>query len=121
MNRWLLLIGVLTGLFFSSGEGIHLLPFPEAPAQASQKTIPCRNETYIAYSFSVHNAAVYSAKAKSKVQKDFKDPACVDVLSSKFQPVKFRNAPAALPHSGQGFSAIPIFLTSPSDRGPPII
>jgi len=28
--RWILIFGVLAGLFFSGGEGVQLLPFPIA-------------------------------------------------------------------------------------------
>lgn len=69
--RWLLIYGVLAGLFFSSGEGIQLLPFPvSAKSKASKPSASSRDEPSKSYAFSVFSSRSSFTLLKSKVQKD---------------------------------------------------
>lgn len=83
ITRWLLLIGVLGGLFFSGGEGIQLLPFPE---KSEQNSIPFQAEINKSYSISTHNAAF----VHHKTQKHIKHSAHHNFLSHNFQPTTYR-------------------------------
>src|SRR5215203_4116315 len=68
--RRLFIFGVLAGLFFSSGEGIQLLPFPVAEGHNFKVTASVPEESSKSYAFSVFSSRNYSALLKSKSQKD---------------------------------------------------
>ncbi|HEY8563771.1 MAG TPA: hypothetical protein VIL74_25555 [Pyrinomonadaceae bacterium] len=86
--RWILLFGVLTALFFSGGEGIQLLPFPEGPGSDSDLTSSAPAENSKSYAFSVFSSRSYYAHFKSKFQKD-SDQSLSGKVSS-FEPVGAR-------------------------------
>lgn len=121
LTRWFLLIGVMTGIFFSSGEGVQLFPFPVISDTTETNTIALRDESYKPYSLSLHNSAGFSVVLKAKVQKNLKHPAGADSFGNEFCPTISTHPPfrqisreITFPHSS-------ILLTSASDRAPPII
>lgn len=63
------MFGVLTGLFFSGGEGIQLLPFPSAEDNNSKNTRSILEKNLKSYAFSIHNSGNPSPLLKSKFQK----------------------------------------------------
>ncbi|HEY0457886.1 MAG TPA: hypothetical protein VGC97_01970 [Pyrinomonadaceae bacterium] len=68
--RWLFIFGVLAGLFFSSGEGIQLLPFPVAEGANLKVNASVPEVNSKSYAFSVFSSRNYSALLKAKFQKD---------------------------------------------------
>jgi hypothetical protein len=67
--RWILIFGVLTGLFFSGGEGIQLFPFPVTEVNSSKISASVREESSKSYAFSVYSYRNYSTFLKAKFQK----------------------------------------------------
>jgi len=119
-TRWILIFGLLAGLFFSSGEGIQLFPFPIAEGDSSKNTasIDVNNQKF--YAFSVHNSGGHLPTLQSKFQKPTNQYLSGGHLTfgwSNFranfclQPAHDRRE-ANLSHTS-------VFLNSPSDRGPP--
>lgn len=68
--RWILIYGVLIGLFFSGGEGIRLMPFPEAEGRVSRINASAADKNSKSYAFSVFNSRSAYTLLKSKFQKD---------------------------------------------------
>ena len=68
--RWLLMFGVLAGLFFSSGEGIRLLPFPFKDAHSPKIAGAVAGEHSKSYALTVFNSRSAAALLKIKLQKD---------------------------------------------------
>jgi hypothetical protein len=68
--RWVLLFGILAGLFFSGGEGIQLFPFPVTELNHSKISASNLEENPKSYAFSVFSSRNYSTLLKSKFQKD---------------------------------------------------
>jgi hypothetical protein len=67
--RAALLFGVLSGLLFSYGEGIQLLPFPTPEiGKNSLPNINCKNK--IPYQFSIHRFENQQSKRESKSRSD---------------------------------------------------
>jgi len=121
-TRWILIFGLLAGLFFSSGEGIQLFPFPIAEGDSSKNTasIDVNNQKF--YAFSVHNSGGHLPTLQSKFQKQTNQYLHVGRLSvgwSNFQ-ANFRLA-SARHREEADFSHTCIVLGSLSDRAPPII
>lgn len=122
ITRWFLIAGVLSGLFFSSGEGVQLLPFPSPLSAASEKnTFSFQNENCKSYSLSVHNSAAYSVVVKSKPQKNLKYLACANFFGNNLRPSKFFSAMVRRNNSEPAFFKPANLITSPSDRAPPAI
>jgi len=67
--RCILIFGVLTGLFFSGGEGIQLFPFPITEVNTSKVSASHAEENSKSYAFSVFSYRNYSAFLKVKFQK----------------------------------------------------
>ena len=120
--RWIFIFGVLSGLFFSSGEGIQLLPFPIGESTDSKNTTSALEKNLKSYALSVHNSSSHSALLKSKFQKHVNQylpggnlifdwsNACANLgLQSRFHCQE-----ANLSHSA-------IFLILQSDRAPPTV
>lgn len=120
ITRWFVMIGVLAGLFFSSGEGIQLLPFPNSPERAGKVTVRLENEKSKPYSLSVHNTGAQQNFVKNKVQKDQKilDFAAV---GSKLKPEKFTHAPVIQNFHEPAFYIAHNLSASPSNRAPPAV
>lgn len=118
--HWILLIGVLPGIFFSSGEGIQLMPFPASQNTNEKKSSFLEDEREKYYAFSVHNYT-NSLSIKSKVQKNVKD-----FDESKPDANEFRVEKLSVSPSQQYCGEIAYFydfrfLTSSSNRAPPML
>lgn len=71
--RWFLLICVLAGSFFSSGEGVQLLPFPDRDKRCERGVCQLSADTSRSYTLSVHNltsSKVAKANSKKKTPKE---------------------------------------------------
>ena len=68
-TRWIFIFGVLTGLFFSGGEGIQLFPFPVTEVNTSKISASDFEQYSKSYAFSVFSSRNYSTLLKSKFQK----------------------------------------------------
>ena len=121
LSRWILIFGVMAGLFLSSSEGIQLLPFPHQET-VKENEAKFELETAKPYSYSVHNTKFSSFSKQTKSQKNFRD---FDYLISNtydnFAAVKFRSGIIL-----QNFPQPAFFNTSteagiPSDRAPPLV
>lgn len=120
--RWIVLLGVLTGLFFSGGEGIRLLPFPktsEAKAEISSRILTANSGSF---NFSTHHSGGYSLKIKSPVQKNlkrvlsgFKSDSVGFSIAENFRFTPPKN------HQIVFFSYESFLLSSISGRAPPQI
>lgn len=121
VTRWFLLIGVMTGICFSSGEGIQLLPFPASPEQTEKNTIPQQDEKFKAYTLSVLSSAIHTSAVKSKVQKDLKQPACADIIGCRIEFINHHFQPSARVDFAVRFFPTSIFPATPSSRAPPAI
>jgi hypothetical protein len=122
--RWIVIIGVMIGLFFSSGEGIQLLPFSAAHSEiAKENSAKIELGTAKFYSYSVRNTGLYSFVGKNKVQKNSKDfdgfvsNNYENYLSSfkGFAEVITQNYFQAVFLNASSVTAIP------SDRAPPLV
>lgn len=76
--RWVLIFGLLAGLFFSGGEGIRLMPFPVSEIDNSKIAetsnagigVSALEENSKSYAFSVFSSRSFSAFLKAKFQKN---------------------------------------------------
>lgn len=118
--RCILLISVLSGICFSSGEGVQLLPFPvrEEGSEKSARLLPFKN--FKSYNISARSSGAHSLAHKIKSQKNIKkDLACGQLPAGAFKQ------PESLPARSERIrqkSGAPLgsgFLISPSDRAPP--
>ena len=67
--RWIFIFGLFAGLFFSSGEGIQLMPFPVSEHGGAARNVSISEENSKSYAFSVFNSRAFSALLKAKFQK----------------------------------------------------
>lgn len=121
IGRWFLITGIMTGLFFSSGEGIQLLPFPSTPLNVEKNASAQPDGTSKSYSFSVHNSGANPAKVSSKVHKNLKFLDFADVSGKILQTTEFRRLTVGHNNSEPLFFNTPGLIASPSDRAPPAI
>lgn len=120
--RWFVLIGVLSGIFFSSGEGLRLLPFPFTTENNQTRSSFENPKNLNSYNLSVHNFSRTLLELKSKLQKETKDSFIIgnsdyrwSIFAKNFQ---FQtNANFA---ENKSFY-LSTFLISPSGRAPPAI
>ena len=70
--RWVVLLGILTGLFFSGGEGIRLFPFPNSAKNEARDSSRILASNSSAFNFSTHHSGGYSLNVKSEIQKNLK-------------------------------------------------
>jgi hypothetical protein len=121
-TRWIILFGLLAGLFFSGGEGIQLMPFRIAKAGNSKNTSLLRGNNSKSYALSVHNSNKYSPLLKFKSHKDSKQHSASGHLTFNglnasanyyLQSVCSRNEAE--------FLHIILLLDSQSERGPPVL
>ena len=75
--RWFLLISVIASSFFSSGEGVQLLPFPDSDRGGENGPRDINGTPDKSYAFSVHNLTI-TAAAKISSQKKVKKDASVE-------------------------------------------
>ena len=121
-TRWILIFGLLAGLFFSSGEGIQLFPFPIAEGDSSKNTasIDVNNQKF--YAFSVHNSSCHLPTLQSKFQKQANQYLPVGRLTvgwSNFQANFCLTS--ARQREEADFSRASLVLGSLSDRAPPAV
>ena len=67
--RSIFIFGVLTGLFFSGGEGVQLLPFPVAEIDNIENARSILDKNTRSYAFSILHLGSQSPLVKSKFQK----------------------------------------------------
>lgn len=120
ITRWILLIGVITGIFFSSGEGIQLLPFPISPDNSEKGSFFLQAERGKSYTLSIRNFA-HSLSIKSKIQKNVKDLACSDLCANEFDVNRFFSFALKQNHLEIGFFYAYRFFNLSSSRAPPIV
>ena len=120
--RWVFIFGVLAGLFFSGGEGIQLFPFPVVEDSNSKISASVPEQNPKSYAFSVFSSRNYSTQLKSKFQKYTNQ-----YLSG--EGWKFDRSqicvnfclPSAQNRREASLLRIPLVLSSPSDRAPPMV
>jgi len=118
--RLILLFGLLAGLFFSSGEGIQLFPFPIAEGDSSKNTasIDVNNQKF--YAFSVHNSGGHLPTLQSKSQKQTNQYLHVGHLTFGWSSLQANFClPSAHNREEADFSHTSLVLSSQSDRAPP--
>jgi hypothetical protein len=120
--RWFLLFSVLTGIFFSNGEGIHLLPFPVSSESNEQSTYSFEAKSRKSYTLSARNQNNRSLLLKAKFQKDNnKDFSCGALSANEFSHVKIVRFSLKQNHKEEKLFYTSSFLIFPSDRAPPVI
>ncbi len=120
--RWILIFGVLAGLFFSNGEGIQLLPFPIAKDCDSKNTSSALEKNLKSYAFSVHNSGNHSPSLKSKIQKHTNQHSAGGHLSFDWSSIRAKLFLQPAHHREEAnLSRTSVFLTSQSDRAPPTV
>lgn len=119
--RLLMLIGVLTGILFSSGEGVQLLPFPVSPEKSEKNSYPVQNGNYKSYSLSTYNSSAHSVLLKIKSKKDIKAPFCGAIYRTECDHKESVQFVPAQGYKERAVFNTPGYLISPSDRAPPAI
>lgn len=121
--RWIFIYGVLTGLFFSGGEGVRLIPFPTAGDVYSTHSSSIENieKNLKSYILSVHNAGSLISLLKSNFQKQTDQH-----LSGGHFIFDSLNTKALMRHCKTNHRKSALFRLSPvsdfqSDRAPPIV
>jgi hypothetical protein len=122
VTRWVFLLAVLSGIFFSNGEGVRLLPFPDSSPDGEKIPVFFQTQPAKSYIFSVHKFGSFSLSHKNKVQKNFKtDFICCSLLSDAdisdeafldFSAEKIRDKRKVFYDSA--------FLISTQNRAPPV-
>lgn len=120
-TRLILIVGVMTGLFFSGGEGIQLLPFPTVAAQTEKEAAQIHSGKSKSYAFSVNNSNIHNGTVKSKSQKNLKYFDLADVVKNRRQTIDFLYLSAKPNYYRAAFSVSTDIFISPSDRAPPVI
>ncbi len=114
------MFGVLTGLFFSGGEGIRLLPFPIAEGNNSKNTASILEKNLKSYALSVHNSSNYSPLLKSKSQKHTNQYLPGGHLTFDWANIRGNLClPPPVNREEANLSHASVFLSSQSDRAPP--
>lgn len=121
VSRWVLIAGVLLGLFFSSGEGIRLLPFPAMSVENDWSNTPFDDDTFKSYSPSVNNPVAQAGKNGAKVQKNLKFFDCADSPCSEPQTANFLRGIIVQNNLQATFFKNAAFSATPSDRAPPVL
>ncbi|HVE59304.1 MAG TPA: hypothetical protein VNB22_20940 [Pyrinomonadaceae bacterium] len=120
--RWVLIFGVLAGLFFSGGEGIQLFPFPFAEANNSKITASVPEQNPKSYAFSVFSSRNYSTQLKSKFQKDTDQYLSGGGWKLDRSETRINFClPPAQNRKEANLSHISLVLSSQSDRAPPMV
>lgn len=123
VTRWVLLLGVMTGLCFSSGEGIQLLPFSAASGAGAENAAQIESGKAKFYSYSARNSAAQSVAVKSKEQPaaKFFDGAGISRFGVEFRaPKAFGTRRSQNYHQPKLFNRSPV-TAKPSDRAPPVV
>ncbi len=120
--RWILILGLLAGLFFSGGEGIQLLPFPVSECDSAALNVSDFEDNSKSYAFSVFSSRSFSALLKAKFQKDSNQ-----YLSGENPSFERSESDAdfclqsAQKRQESNFLRTSPVTDSPSDRAPPAI
>jgi hypothetical protein len=119
----ILIIGVVIGLFFSSGEGRQLFPFPTTADTTKENTFEIKNGKSKFYSYSVRNSSSQTIAVKYKGQKNFKQSDCggIGYAANEYEPPKFIRVVSLQNYSQNIFFNFPLYRAIPSDRAPPIV
>jgi hypothetical protein len=121
-TRKIFIFGVLTGLFFSGGEGIHLFPFPIAEGNNSKNTSSILENDLKSYAFSVHNSGSQIPLLKSKFQKQINQYLSGGHLIFDWSNLRANMCLQQAHNRWEAdFSHALVFQNSQSDRAPPII
>jgi hypothetical protein len=113
---------VLAGLFFSGGEGVQLLPFPIAEVDNSKNIAIALEKNLKSYALSVHNSGNYSPLPKFKFQKHTNQDAASGHLTFDWSNARANfYLQSARNREEANLSHLSVFLSSQSDRAPPII
>ncbi|HQU86732.1 MAG TPA: hypothetical protein PKY59_26605 [Pyrinomonadaceae bacterium] len=120
-TRLILIVGVMTGLFFSGGEGIQFLPFPETASQTEKDASQIHSGKSKSYAFSVNNSNIHSGTVKSKSQKNLKFFDLADVVKNRRQTTEFLSLAVNPNYYRAAISVSTDIFVSPSDRAPPIV
>lgn len=121
ITRWIILFGVLAGLFFSGGEGIQLLPFSVTEDKTAENTSVLSEKLFKTYSYSVNNSGSHQFGTASKLQKNDKRSQLDKAIltATRFDWIQNPVSPQEQNfHEIKLFSTFP-FLSPPSDRAPP--
>ena len=121
-TRWILIFGVMIGLFFSGGEGVQLFPFPISESVTSKNAASVLKKNLKSYAYSIHNSGSHSTLFKSKLQKQTNH--YLPEENSTFNWSNFRAnfcLQSAHDRREANLSHTSVFLSSPSDRGPPTV
>ena len=117
--RWLLITIVITGIFFSNGEGIQLLPFPVSPDK-NEKSSFLQDEESKSYTISARKFS-HSRPIKTKIQKNTKDFSCLGLCANQFDGEKFFISQFEQNHPKTVFIYSSRILHTYSTRGPPLV
>lgn len=120
-SRWFFVIGVMTGLFFSGGEGIQLFPFSVASTEVESSADQLQTGESKSYAFSVYNSNSHSGIAKTKNQKNTKYFDLADVVKNRWHTIEFLYSPTKQNYQRTAFSTSAEIFISPSDRAPPAV
>ncbi len=118
---WIILFSLMTGLLFSNGEGVRLLPFPvsnESEAESSQAFLGKKTGFY---NPSTHNSSSSLLKLNTKDQKSVKHLTEEPSSLSRLDVIESLNLRL---NEVSGTSAVlykSAHLISLSDRAPPLI
>lgn len=123
VTRWLLIAGVMVGLFFSGGEGIRLLPFPAVSAAGEAAPPKLENGKSNSYSYTVRNSAAHSFAIKFKEQKNpkFFESAGPGRIGGDHQPLELVVTASRQNYRQPAFFNYSPVTAVPSDRAPPAI
>lgn len=121
LSRWILIFGVMAGLFFSSSEGIQLLPFPHQETVKENKS-KFELGTAKFYSYSAHNTKPASFSKQTKSQKNIRDLDClVSNTCDNFAAVKLISGIVLQNFPQSAFYNTSTVTGIPSDRAPPLV
>ena len=121
-TRWILIFGLLAGLFVSSGEGVQLFPFPISEGNNSKNSSALNEKSQKSYAFSVHNSGGHLPTPQSKFQKQANQYLPVGHLTFGWSSLQ-ANFCLKSAHNREeaNFSRPAVFPNSQSDRAPPVI
>jgi hypothetical protein len=121
-TRWILIFGLLAGLFFSSGEGVQLFPFPISEGNNAKNASTIFENSQKSYAFSVHNSGGHLPTLQSKFQKQANQYLPVGHLTFGWSSLQ-ANFCLKSAHNREeaNFSRPAVFPSSQSDRAPPVI
>lgn len=121
-TRRILIFGLLAGLFFSSGEGIQLFPFPINEGNNSKNASTIFENSQKSYAFSVHNSGGHLPTLQSKFQKQANQYLPVGHLTFGWSSLQANFClPSAHNREEADFSHTSLVLSSQSDRAPPTV